>query len=301
LRKNRTQLLTRLMSQVTEIVALVFDFDDTLVPDSTTKLLQAHGIDSDTFFGVHAKNLIDEGYDPPLAYLNLILQNIGSGKPFGQLTNKSLIEFGATLDACFHEGLPEFFDDVRDQTKTQFKNIDVEFYIISGGLQPILEGSAIVRKYFKAVYGCQLDGDTEDGPLKYIKRCITFTEKTRYLFEINKGIDSSQSKTNPYLVNEAKKPEDRRIPFENMIYVGDGQTDIPCFSMLKQLGGAPFGVFDPKNKAKAKASLEKLLQPDRVIGMHAPKYSQNEDLGSLLRLVVAQRCLSISVKTKLAL
>lgn len=78
----------------------------------------------------------------------------------------------------------------------------MEFYIVSAGLQAVMEGSTIVRKYFRAAYGCQLGGDDERGPLKYIKRCITFTEKTRYLFEINKGIDPNESKSNPYLVNK---------------------------------------------------------------------------------------------------
>lgn len=289
------------MSQVTEIIAVVFDFDDTLVPDSTTKLLKAHGIDPERFWGEAAKQLINEGYDPPLAYLNLILRNIGGGKPFGQLSNKDLYDFGTTLDGDFFEGLPDFFDDLRNETKARFKNIEIEYYIISGRLQPIVEGSAVVRKYFKAVYGCQLAGDTEDGPLKYIKRCITFTEKTRYLFEINKGIDASQSRSNPYLVNEAIDMSSRRIPLQNIVYVGDGVTDIPCFSTLKHFGGIGFGVFDPKKPDKAKTALEKFLQPHRVVTMAAPRYSRDSELGVFLRQAVANRCGAISLEGKTAL
>jgi phosphoglycolate phosphatase-like HAD superfamily hydrolase len=234
-----------MMSQVTEIVAVVFDFDETLIPDSTTMLLKAHGIDTDDFWGRQAKELIRQGYDPPTAYLNLMLQNIGDGKPLGLLTNQKLTEFGSSLDASFHEGLPQFFDDVWLDVKSKFKNIEVEFYIVSAGLQAVMDGSAIVRKYFRAAYGCQLAGDDEKGPLKYIKRCITFTEKTRYLFEINKGIDPGESKSNPYLVNKAYPDTERRIPFANMIYVGDGITDIPCFSLVQKFKGLAFGVFDP--------------------------------------------------------
>jgi len=233
------------MSQVTEIVAVVFDFDETLIPDSTTMLLKAHGIDTDDFWGRQAKELIRQGYDPPTAYLNLMLQNIGDGKPLGLLTNQKQTEFGSSLDASFHEGLPQFFDDVWLDVKSKFKNIEVEFYIVSAGLQAVMDGSAIVRKYFRAAYGCQLAGDDEKGPLKYIKRCITFTEKTRYLFEINKGIDPGESKSNPYLVNKAYPDTERRIPFANMIYVGDGITDIPCFSLVQKFKGLAFGVFDP--------------------------------------------------------
>jgi hypothetical protein len=136
------------MSQVTDIVALVFDFDETLIPDSTTMLLKAHGIDTEEFWGVQAKDLIKQGYDPPTAYLNLILRNIGDGKPLGQLTNRKLLEFGKSLDASFHEGLPQFFDDIRNEVKSKFKNIDVEFYIVSAGLQSVMDGARLFASIF---------------------------------------------------------------------------------------------------------------------------------------------------------
>jgi hypothetical protein len=270
------------MGKVTEIIALAFDFDDTLVPDSTTKLLQKHGINTDSFWKVQAKELIDQGYDPPLAYLKLILDNVGAGKPLA-------------LDSDFHPGIPEFFDDIRDLVRKS-SGIEVEFYIISGGLQPVVEGSAIVRKHFNGVYGCQLAGDTDDGVLKYVKRCITFTEKTRYLFEINKGIDQNESRTKPHLVNKYVDDRDRKIPFSNMIYVGDGLTDIPCFSLIQKSKGKAFGVFDPSSQSKAKAALEEFLQPNRVTSMHSPRYGPDDDLGSLLRASVSSLCLEIQVQ-----
>src|SRR6266568_3089405 len=113
-----------MMSQVTDIVAVVFDFDDTLVPDSTTMLLKSYGIDTDDFWGKQAKELIQQGYDPPTAYLNLILKNIGEGKPLGLLTNQKLTEFGSTLDKHFHAGLPQFFEEVWLEIKQNFKNIE---------------------------------------------------------------------------------------------------------------------------------------------------------------------------------
>src|SRR5208282_5071755 len=289
------------MSQVTDIVAVIFDFDDTLLPDSTTRLLKSHGIDTDDFWGKQARDLIQQGYDPPTAYLNLMLRNIGEGKPLGLLTNQKLYEFGSSLDGLFHEGLPQFFEDVWLEVKSSFKNIEVEFYIVSAGLQPVMEGSAIVRKYFRAAYGCQLAGDDEKGALKYIKRCITFTEKTRYLFEINKGIDPSESRTNPYLVNKSFTEVERRIPFANMIYVGDGITDIPCFSMLLKFKGLAFGVFDPAKRDKAKQALEEFLQPHRVVSMHAPRFTPDSELGAMLRTAVVNRCLAIQLQRQAAL
>jgi hypothetical protein len=290
-----------MMSQVTDIVALVFDFDETLIPDSTTMLLKAHGIDTDDFWGKQARELIQQGYDPPTAYLNLILKNVGEGKPLGLLTNQKLTEFGASLDTHFHAGLPQFFEDVWLEVKSRFKNIEVEFYIVSAGLQPVMEGSEIVKKYFRAAYGCQLAGDDEAGPLKYIKRCITFTEKTRYLFEISKGIDPGDSKSQPFLVNKAVAEADRRIPFTNMIYVGDGLTDIPCFSLLQKFKGLAFGVFDPAKKDKAKQAFEEFLQPRRVTSMHAPKFTAESELGAMLRTAIANRCLAIQLQRRAAI
>jgi len=290
-----------MMSQVTDIVAVIFDFDDTLVPDSTTMLLKSHGIDTEDFWGRQARNLIRQGYDPPTAYLNLILNNIGEGKPLGLLTNPKLVEFGSSMDEMFHEGLPQFFEDVWLEVKSRFKNIEVEFYIVSAGLQSVMEGSSVVRKYFRATYGCQLAGDDDKGPLKYIKRCITFTEKTRYLFEINKGIDPTESKTNPYLVNKSFTDGERRVPFQNMIYVGDGITDIPCFSMLLKFKGLAFGVFDPGKRDKAKQALEEFLQPHRVVSMHAPRFTPDSELGAMLRTAVVNRCLAIQLHRQAAL
>lgn len=146
------------MSQVTDVVALIFDFDDTLAPDSTAALLASRGVDTSKFWGVQ-KELIQDGYDPPLAYLKLLLDNVGKGKPLGELTNKDLLEFGASIDKTFHEGLPQFFDDIRQDVKNSpYKNIEVEFYIVSGGLQSIIEGSAIVQQYFNGFYGASSRG-----------------------------------------------------------------------------------------------------------------------------------------------
>jgi hypothetical protein len=163
-----------------------------------------------------------------------------------------------------------------------------------------MEGSKVVQKYFRAAYGCQLAGDDDNGPLKYIQRCITFTEKTRYLFEINKGIDPGESKINPYLVNKHLPENERRIPFSNMIYVGDGITDIPCFTLVQKSKGLAFGVFDPKKRDKAKTALEEFLQPHRVFSMHAPRFTAEAELGAMLRTAVAKVCLEIQLKRKAA-
>lgn len=224
-------------------IALIFDFDDTLTDDSTSLLLEAHGIDVEDFWKKRVAPLVDDGWDPAPAYLHLILSQVGAGKPLGRLSNEKLREFGK--QCAFYPGLPGIFDDLRAQVRAHtLSNPSIEFYVISGGLEEIILGSSIAS-HFSAVRGCRFA--EIDGEVGAIRNVVTFTEKTRYLFELNKGL-LKPDRRNPYLVNNNVEPQNRRIPFSNMIYVGDGLTDVPCFSLLDKQGGKGFGVFDATKK-----------------------------------------------------
>jgi phosphoserine phosphatase len=276
------------------VVAVVFDFDDTLVPDSTSALLSAHGIDSGTFWTEDAKRLVDEGYDPPLAYLKLLLDRVGDGCPLGRLTNADLRMFGATLDSTFFPGIPQIFDDLRTEVAT-YRDISIEFYIVSGGLEEVILGSSVVAQHFDGVYGCQFGEDESTGEVRHVKRCVTFTEKTRFLFEIHKGISAEDSKTQPHLVNEFIKEEARRVPFEQMIYVGDGLTDVPCFSLVNKNNGVTFGVFQ-RGHESAKQAFQRFLATDRVKSLYSPDYREDADLGAMLRAAVASTATRVALQ-----
>jgi hypothetical protein len=202
-------------------VAVIFDYDDTLVPDSTTALLSKYGIDVNKFWKKDSKLLVSREYDPALAYLRLLLDNVGRGKPLGQLTLAGLKTFGATLGSKTFPGLPSLFDDLR-KIVAKYQGIDVKFFVISGGLQEVIEGNSAIAPYLSGIYAAQLDGETDGGPVRYAKRCVTFTEKIRYLFEINKGLRPADTKRNPYLVNK-DIPEPRRpISFKRLRHLGKG-------------------------------------------------------------------------------
>ncbi|HWD21419.1 MAG TPA: HAD family hydrolase [Verrucomicrobiae bacterium] len=288
-----------LMPPPNEIIAVVFDFDDTLVPDSTTLFLASRNIDTTDFWQTQAKALIDEGFEPTLAYLQLMLERVGTEKALGCLKRSDLHKFGGTLDDKFYQGLPQMFKDLRNVVR-KLKNIEIEFYIISSGLLDIIRGSKIVRDNFKAVYACEFQ-ENGVGHLARIKRCISFTEKTRYLFEINKGLPIDGTHRNPHLVNRDIPEANRRVHFCNLIYVGDGLTDIPCFSLVKKSGGTTFGVFHPESEQSAKRALLEFLRTDRVVSCHAPKYRKSDELGSLLRTAVIQICQTIDLKRQGAL
>lgn len=109
------------------------------------------------------------------------------------------------------------------------------------GFEEIMNGSKIAP-HMKDVFGCTFDVHSKTGVLLFPKSVITFTEKTKFIFAINKGISGSQLRRSPYEVNNSMKEEKRRIPFRNMIYIGDGPSDIPCLSLIRKFDGIGIGV-----------------------------------------------------------
>ncbi len=281
---------------MSNIIAVIFDFDDTLVPDSTNLLLEKFGVDTDQFWQETYTKLVTRGYDPTLAYLKLLLDLVGEGKPLGKLNNQQLNEFGKTLDTLFYPGIPALFDDLRKIVKEINELLAIEFYIISGGLQAIINGSSIGKDNFYGFYGCTLDEEGDPPILTSIKRAITFTEKTRYIFEINKGIRYRDALVDPFAINTFIPQSERRIPIENMIYLGDGYNDVPCFSLLAAHKASSFGVFSPEDNKRAQHSYINMVQYHRVQSIHAPNFEEDQDLGSLIRVAVSTLASSISLR-----
>jgi phosphoserine phosphatase len=284
------------MSAPQNIIAVVFDFDDTLTDDSTTALLEAHGIDTREFWQKKMKALTDAGWDTTLAYLKLILDETQAGKPLEGLSNADLSAFGARLN--FYPGIPRFFTDLQNLVKKHdASHPSVEFYIISGGLEEIIRGSKIAS-YFSGIWGYRFA--EENGCIKHVMNAISYTEKTKYLFGINKGVEKVARKE-AYAVNKRVDEADRRIPFSNIIYVGDGLTDVPCFSVVERFNGFPFGVFDPKKEGSPRKAWEQLVAHKRTRSMNAPRYRKKDELGALLRSAITSICLQLDAKTGTAL
>ena len=274
------------MSAPQNIIALIFDFDDTLTDDSTTKLLQKYGIDTHNFWNTLVKQRVDNEWDPTLAYLDLFLENVGKGKPFGKLKNDDLKSFGASLK--FYNGIPSLFGSLRKLvSEHRVSSPSIEFYIISSGIEEIIRGSSIASQ-FQAIWGNRFE--EKSGQISKVKNVISFTEKTKYIFFINKGLIEENARSDQYLVNQFVAKEDRRIPFGNMIYIGDGLTDVPCFSLVQDYGGKAFGVFNPKRKDSPKKAWEQLVAPKRVSTMNSPCYREKDDLGALIRVAVREIC-----------
>lgn len=269
-------------------MALIFDFDGTLVPDSTSALLEAHGVDPDIFWE-EAREWMTDGFDPTLAYLQMMLERIGPDRQMGALSRGDLADFGRNvISDQFYPGVTELFEDVRGIVG-DVRDVGIDIYIISSGLRDLIRATEPVREHVDDVYASVLN--EREGHLHHMKKVVTFTEKTRYLFEINKGLTFDDSRSKPYLVNE---DVERRIQFEHMIYVGDGLTDVPCFSLLEEKGGRAHGVFDPGSDHSARRAVEKLLAPRRVTGLYTPAYGMDDDLGAILRAEVKELCRNMS-------
>jgi phosphoserine phosphatase len=284
------------MSVAQNIIAVIFDFDDTLTDDSTSQLLKKYKVDPNDFYNNKVKALVNKEWDPTLAVMTELLHNIGNGKPLRELSNEALYEFGDELE--FYQGLPELFDDLNEIAKQHtLVKPSVEFFVLSGGLEEVIRGCKIAKYFNGGIRGCRFE-ENKNGVISDIKNIVSFTEKTRFLFEINKGIIPGGSRKRPFNVNKEVKDNKRRIPFKNMIYVGDGLTDVPCFSLIDKNGGTPYGVFDPRRKDSPKIAWKNLLAPRRIKTLNSPKYTEDDDLGAILRANVDSICTDMTTELK---
>jgi len=273
-------------------IALVFDCDDTLAQDTTVWLLRELGANPDEIFK-EAGGMIRNGWDPPLAYLSIILRE---SRDTGKLTafkRPKLAELAKNSKNIFYPGADNLFERLRSavQTEKRYRDlgIQVSFYIITGGIEEFVRETQ-VGKTADEVWGSSFDYDEAGKPIA-IKNAVSFTEKSRYLFCINKGVTSS-ARTTPYIVNCSEpEREHRAVPFSNMIYIGDGPSDIPCMSIVTQYKGKVIGILSKKTKRVWE------LGEGRRVDLMIPADYRDGELGYLnLRRVVLEVAESIHRK-----
>ncbi len=250
------------------VLALAFDFDDTLAPDSSSFFLERNGVDPTEFWSKIVGARIAEGWDPVPAYLYEIKQ-LGErlGRPF---TRNDFIEAGHNLS--FHEGLPQFFEELRQDLKQRRPGTEIEYYLISSGIGDLIRATAIAS-FFTDIWTCDWHYD-EKGVIDFPRNIISFTDKTRFIYRISKGLVGPQYRARPFDVN--RKVDLLRIPMETIVYVGDGLTDVPVFSLLKQHKATCFAVFNPHSDNRSKAW--GFIEEERVRGLYSPRFSRQSDL-----------------------
>ena len=286
------------------IVACIWDFDKTLISHYMQEPLFAeYGLDLQKFWrevealpGEYAKRGIT--MSPDTAAINHFLTYIKSGL-FPGLTNKKLRKIGTKLK--FFPGLPEFFKKIREffvcDKINKEHNVTLEHYIVSNGFAEVIRGS-VIAPYVEEIYGCEfietpLPPNFLDNPEKYsssgeiqqVGRIIDNTQKTRCLFEINKGCNKDR-KIN---INSTIKNENRRIPFENMIYIADGPSDIPSFSVVRDQGGYAYAVYNEESEAEFEQN-DCMLANNRVDSYGPADYTDGSATVRWIKMKIKQIC-----------
>lgn len=270
------------MSVPQNTIAIIYDYDQTLSPSYMQEeaIFPVFGINSMAFWKKCAELVKEQGYDNELAYMKVMLDYLEMDRP----TNAELRKLGSRLN--FYKGLPEMFEEFKTDLITPEQHahgITVEHYIVSSGLKVLLEGSRLAP-YIKAMFGCEFAEDGQ-GRITFPKRAISHTQKTQFLFRINKGmLDMSQD------VNDHMPADLRPIPFTNMIYVGDGPTDVPCFTVMRRNGGQAIAVYNAEDPTRA--SFKKCYQlstfADRVRNIAPSDFRKGSHLRLLIEEMVQQ-------------
>jgi hypothetical protein len=287
------------------IIACIWDFDKTLIPGyMQVPIFEYYHVDSRIFW--KEVNALPQYYQknnpnlfvPDTVYLNHFVTYAREGI-FKGLNNALLKKLGATLE--FYDGLPGFFEEVKrfvnDSPQYQQHEIQVEHYIVSTGLRQMILGSKIAP-YIDGVWGCEfvenppspgyLDNpakshQSEDKIISQIAYALDNTTKTRAIFEINKGTNKI-----PDIDVNAKIPdEDRRVPIQNMIYIADGPSDIPVFSIVNQFGGRTFAVYRPGSKEEF-SQVNNLQKQGRVQSFGEANYTEGSQTAMWLKNAISE-------------
>ncbi len=250
-------------------IALIFDFDETLVEESTSAFLESYGLDIDAFWNKTVNSLIQKDWDPVPAYMFRMIEVSMKHT----MTKSNFQEFAKQVK--YKKGVKSLFEELKNHVKKNNLNYEIEFYIISSGIGEIIRSTEIAKN-FKDIWASDFAYDYKEQ-IAFPKKILSFTDKTRYIFQISKGMVGDTFRSNPYVVNDKYDSENYIIPFKNMIYIGDGLTDVPCFSLIKKQGGTAIGVYDAQN-TQAYGKAWKFIKEDRVSNLHTANYTKGSDL-----------------------
>ena len=258
------------------IIAIIYDFDKTLCDQDMQNysFIPNLNMTPQEFWGEIGEFSKSENMEAILSYLYyMVKKSDEKGVP---MTREYLKSLGK--DVNLFPGVNEWFTRINHYAKEH--GAIVEHYVVSSGIKDIICNTEIANE-FKAVYACDFYYDENDKAV-WPKMAINFTSKTQYLYKINKGILDETDSTE---VN--KKYKTKRIPFRNMIYIGDGLTDIPCMTMLKKEGGKSIGIYTAANKER----VQQFLVEDRINYVCPANYRENSYLDRTVKLIIKSACL----------
>ena len=257
------------------VLAICYDFDKTLSPDDMQAqgYIQSVGFDVKDFWAQSNKLAEDNDMDQNLAYMYKMKQEAEGTVLFKKET---LMEYGAKV--ALFPGVEDWFERIRYYGNRQ--GVFVEHYIISSGLKEMIEGTIVAQKgCFKKIYASSFYYN-DRGVAIWPAQVVNYTNKTQYLFRIEKGVLD----INDQGVNEYIPPEKIRVPFRNMIYIGDSDTDIPCMKLVNTYGGHSIGVYNPETCDKKK--VYKMINDNRIKYFAPADYSENSELDLLVKSII---------------
>ncbi|MBQ1870874.1 MAG: haloacid dehalogenase-like hydrolase [Lachnospiraceae bacterium] len=256
------------------VLAICYDFDKTLSPDN----MQAQGyIQSLNFekaeeFWKKSDVLAEQNdMDQNLAYMYLMIED-AVGKFY--VTPEKLRDYGSKVE--LYKGVDTWFKRIRDYGEAN--GVKVEHYIISSGLKEMIEGTKIANE-FEKIYASSFYYN-DKGSAVWPAQVVNFTNKTQFLFRIEKGIlDINDNKVNNYYL-----PDELRVPFRNIVYIGDSETDVPCMKLVNVYGGHSIGVYDPEKQNKNK--VHALMKQNRIKYFAPADYSEGSIMEELLQDII---------------
>lgn len=255
------------------ILAICYDFDKTLSPDDMQAQGYIQSIDYEVseFWKESNELAKNNDMDQNLAYMYMMASN-ARGKVL--FTKDTLYEKGSNVK--LFPGVKTWFDRINEYGKN--KGVCVEHYIISSGLKEMIEGTEVADK-FKKIYASSFYFD-KDGVAVWPAQVVNYTNKTQFLFRIEKGVlDINDQGVNSYF-----QPNQYRVPFRNMIYIGDSDTDIPCMKLVNANGGHSIGVYNSKTKDKSKVF--RMLEENRIKYYEPADYKKGSELEKLVQMII---------------
>ena len=257
-------------------MAIAYDFDGTLAPGSMQehRFLPDIGMKARGFWKEVKRLTKEHQADEILVYMNLMLRKAAAVSV--PVRREDFKKRGKAIE--LFEGVEGWFDRITEYGRK--KGVRIEHYLVSSGNAEIVAGTPIASK-FAQVYASKFIFD-ENGVATWPALAVNYTTKTQYLFRINKGAHdlSDNSKVNEF-VEKRKRP----VPFENMVFIGDGSTDVPSFRLVKDQGGLSIAVFKPHTKGARKIA-DKYKKDGRVHCVVPATYTEGSELDSVVKASV---------------
>lgn len=265
------------------IIAIMYDFDKTLC----TRDMQEYtffpnlGIDAQDFWNETNELRESRKMDSVLSYMYLMFKK--SAENNRSLKRDYLKLMGENIE--LFPGVLDWFDRINEYGRSL--GVEIEHYVISSGLKEIIEGSPIGDK-FKSIFASEFFYNG-DGNAMWPKLAVNYTNKTQFLMRINKGIlDISDDDS----LNDKMLDDERRISTANMIYIGDGYTDVPCMKLTKENGGVSIAVYTDKNYYTAK----KLLTDGRINYMVKSDYNEGTEIDEIIKMTIKSMVINNKLK-----